>query len=276
MSARTAALRPAALRTASAATVAAAIAAAVLMPTTASADENNPQALKTTMSAPAPSGPLTRGGATESFELTVTNATDKPSAYHPWMLLDPTGTAPLQQADVVYKVDAVNAPATESKIGQQDGEWQGLFYPAGKNAQDGFEIPAGAKMTWKVTIGLGKNYPAAAGDFKLRASSFSNEVTEANAGSLTFKTGPAAATTAPAPATSAPSTPAATAPAPTASAATPSAPAAPVAENTPATGSMAHTGSDSHTALYAGLAAALVVVGGAAAWFARRRRTVRG
>ncbi|MFB6524004.1 LPXTG cell wall anchor domain-containing protein [Streptomyces sp. NPDC056401] len=271
--------RTAALRAASSAVVAAAIAAAVLMPTTASADENNPQALKTTMSAPAPSGPLTRGGATESFELTVTNATDKPSAYHPWMLLDPTGTGPLQQADVVYKVDAVNAPATESKIGQQDGEWQGLFYPAGKNAQDGFEIPAGGKLTWKVTIGLGKNYPASAGDFTLRASSYSNEVTEANAGSLTFKTGPAAATTAPAPAKSASPAPAATAtapaPAPTASATTP---AAPVAEHTPATGSMEHTGSDSdsNTALYAGLAATLVVLGGAAAWFVRRRRTVRG
>ncbi|MDD9377158.1 LAETG motif-containing sortase-dependent surface protein [Streptomyces sp. ZAF1911] len=268
--------RTAALRAASASVVAAAIAAAVLMPTTASADETNPQALKTTMSAAAPSGPLTRGGATESFELTVTNATDKPSAYHPWMLLDPTGTGPLQQADVVYKVDAVNAPATESKIGQQDGEWQGLFYPAGKPA-DGFEIPAGATMVWKVTIGLGKNYPASAGDFTLRASSYSNEVTEANAGSLTFKTSPAAATTAPAPAKSASPAPAATAtaPAPTASATTP---AAPVAEHTPATGSMEHTGSDSdsNTALYAGLAAALVVLGGAAAWFVRRRRTVRG
>lgn len=419
--------RTAALRTASAAVVAA-IAGTVLMPMTASAAEGNPKALKTTMSAPVPSGPLTRGGATETFDLTVTNTTDKSSSYHPWMLLDHTGASPLQQSDVVYKVEAVNAPATEFAIGQQDGEWQGLFHPAGDKASDGFEIPAGGKMVWKITIGLGKSYPTLNGDFTLRASTFANEIADGGEGSLAFKTGPATkpgaletwfdmvgpcagseapdchemdvryrvtgdgefntalntfldvdvdggaeadiqtrvkvggewkdlpggngerklpviakgygaasgdvithvqvklgpksqlkkltgvkvttmiglaegntypfqgdeqlfqlgpkttttppttpAPTSPAPASPAPTTPAPTTPAPSGSAATTPATTTPATGNTPKpTGSLAHTGSDSRTALYSGLATALIGLGAVAAWFARRRRTVRG
>ncbi|MFD9301676.1 hypothetical protein ACFWCB_03090 [Streptomyces sp. NPDC060048] len=183
--------RTATLRAATATAVVAAVAGTVLMPLSAHADGNH-QALKTTMSAPVPSGPLTRGGATETFELTVTNTTDKVSDYHPWMLLDPTGASPLQQSDVVYKVEALSAPATRSEIGQQDGEWQGLFYPEGKKASDGFEIPAGGKLTWKVTIGLGASYPTNNGDFQLRASSFANEIADGGTASLTFKAGPEA------------------------------------------------------------------------------------
>ncbi|MFE4265458.1 LAETG motif-containing sortase-dependent surface protein, partial [Streptomyces sp. NPDC056883] len=372
------------------------------------------------------SGPLTRGGATETFELTVANTTDKVSSYHPWMLLNtPGSTMTLQQSDVVYKVEAVNAPATESKIGQQDGEWQGLFYPAGKPA-DGFEIPAGGKLTWKVTMGLGKSYPTNTGDFTLRAASYAGEIAENGESTLTFKTSPAVnpwkletsftnvgdcegskgsdcremelhyrvngtntfdyglatrvelnfpnavtpyqarvkvngawkdlgevsnfmlpvipkgfgnasgehvvrlqiaigstspqkaakvgvhasvgyaegndrpfagtettidlspktATTpptTPAPTSPAPTSPAPTTPAPTGSATTAPVTTAPAATTTPATsntpkptGSLAHTGSDSNTALYSGLAAALIGLGGAVAWFARHRRTVRG
>lgn len=135
--------RTAALRNTSAAVVAAAIAGTVLMPLTAHATEGNKQALKTTMSAPVPSGPLTRGGATETFELTVTNTTDKVSSYHPWMLLNtPGSTMTLQKSDVIFKVEALNAPATASFIGQQDGEWQGMFHPAAGDDGEGFTIPA--------------------------------------------------------------------------------------------------------------------------------------
>ncbi|MBT2448330.1 LPXTG cell wall anchor domain-containing protein [Streptomyces sp. ISL-43] len=419
MSARTATLRTATLRAATATAVVAAVAGTVLMPLSAQAAEGNPKALKTTMSAPVPSSPLTRGGATETFELTVTNATDKVSSYHPWMLLDPTGASPLQQSDVVYKVEALSAPATKSEIGQQDGEWQGMFYPVGKTASDGFEIPAGGKLTWKVTIGLGASYPTNNGDFQLRASSFANEIADGGTAALTFKAGPEAkpgtleawfdqvgpcdatgaddcqvmavryaaggdgefnsalatrfsvdmpgldkadlqarvkvdgqwkdlpgesgnfnlpvipkgfsaasghhltyvqvklgpqtqvkkltlvkATASVAlaegnthsflsadqqfqlgpvkPASPAPTTPAPTSPAPTSAAPATSAPApttaAPTTANTPAaTGSLAHTGSDSNTGLYTGLAGVLIALGGAAAWFgARRRRAVRG
>ncbi|MFD7081026.1 LPXTG cell wall anchor domain-containing protein [Streptomyces sp. NPDC059918] len=195
MSARTATRRS--FRTAAATAVVATVAGTVLLPLSAYAAPaaDNHGALKMTMGAPAPSGPLTRGGATETFELTATNTTDKPSSFHPWLLLQDAGASPLTQSDVVFKVEGgLNAPATESSIGQQDGEWQGLFRPAGKSGGEGFEIPAGAKMTWKVTIGLGKSYPSTNGDFKLTATSYSGEVAEGNTASLTFKTDPSVKT----------------------------------------------------------------------------------
>ncbi|MFJ3171762.1 LPXTG cell wall anchor domain-containing protein [Streptomyces roseus] len=194
MSARTATRRS--FRTAAATAVVATVAGTVLLPLSAYAAPapDNHAALKLAMSAPVPSGPLTRGGATETFELTATNTTDKASSFHPWLLLHGAGASPLGQSDVVFKVEGVTAPATESSIGQQDGEWQGLFRPAGKPGGEGFEIPAGAKMTWKVTIGLGKSYPTTNGDFELKATSYSGEVAEGNAASLTFKTDPSVKT----------------------------------------------------------------------------------
>ncbi|MEU9230814.1 hypothetical protein [Streptomyces subrutilus] len=148
--------------------------------------------LRTEMGTPVPNGPLTRGGATETFDLTVKNPTGKPVTYKPWMLLDPTGPSRLQHDDVVFKVDAVDAPATKSSIGQQDGGWQGMFYPAagGEAGQGGFDIPANGKMTWKVTLGLGVNYPTNNGDFHLRAASYNNTVAADGTGSHLFKVGP--------------------------------------------------------------------------------------
>ncbi|MGW2993948.1 hypothetical protein ACWDA9_19990, partial [Streptomyces sp. NPDC001193] len=190
MSARTITRRT--VRSAAATAVVAAVAGTVLMPLSAYAAPaaENLHALKITMGAPAPSGPLTRGGATETFELTVSNPADKPSSFHPWILLEGAGASPLQQSDVTFKVEGVTAPATESFIGQQDGEWQGMFHQAGKPLGDGFEIPAGAKLTWKVTMGLGKSYPTTNGDFKLTATSYTGEVADDGAASLTFKTEP--------------------------------------------------------------------------------------
>ncbi|WP_405941924.1 hypothetical protein [Streptomyces sp. NBC_00207] len=149
--------------------------------------------LRTEMGAPVPSGPLTRGGATESFDLTVKNPTGKAVTYSPWMLLDPTGPSRLQKDDVVFKVEAVDAPATKSSVGQQDGEWQGTFFPASGEPggeKGGFDIPANGKMTWKVTIGLGANYPTNDGDFSLSASSYNNSVAPGGADSHTFKVDP--------------------------------------------------------------------------------------
>ncbi|MET9467510.1 LPXTG cell wall anchor domain-containing protein [Streptomyces sp. NPDC006544] len=182
--------RTAALRNASAAVVAAAIAGTVLMPLSAHAagSEEGSTELKTTMSAPVPSGPLTRGGATQTFELTVANPTDKASAYHPWALLEHTGNSPLQDSDVSFKVEAVNAPATAASIGHQDGGWQGLFYPADSKAYQPFEIPAGGKLTWKITLGLGLSYPTVNGDFTLTVPSYSHP--SGDVPSLTFKTSP--------------------------------------------------------------------------------------
>ncbi|WP_405490311.1 hypothetical protein [Streptomyces sp. NBC_00096] len=177
------------VRAASAAAVVAAVAGTALLPVAAAAAEGNGKPLKITLSAPAPSGPLTRGGATETFELTAANTTDTPADYNPWLLLNPAGASPLQQSDVTYKVEAVDAPATAFNIGHQDGGWQGMFYPAA-TPYDPFKIPAHAKLTWKVTIGLGKSYPTVNGDFTLNAASLNDDLVDGGA-SLTFKTSPA-------------------------------------------------------------------------------------
>ncbi|MFE3284285.1 hypothetical protein ACFXJJ_14340, partial [Streptomyces sp. NPDC059233] len=80
--------------TAAATAVVAAVAGSVLMPLSAyaaPAEAGNQHALKITMGAPAPSGPLTRGGAAQTFELTVANPSDKPHSFHPWILGTPAG-----------------------------------------------------------------------------------------------------------------------------------------------------------------------------------------
>ncbi|MER7465684.1 LPXTG cell wall anchor domain-containing protein [Streptomyces sp. NPDC097981] len=191
MSARTATRRH--FRSAAATAVIAAVAGTVLMPLSAYAAPaaDNQHSLKVTLGAPAPSGPLTRGGAAETFELTVTNPSDKPSSFHPWIIGEAAGASPIQRADIVYKVEAVSAPATKFSVGSQDGGWQGLFQPADKPASEGFEVPAGSKLTWKVTIGLAKSYPTNDGDFKIRATSYSAEVADGGDASLTFKADPA-------------------------------------------------------------------------------------
>ncbi|MFD9405426.1 hypothetical protein ACFWBN_00090 [Streptomyces sp. NPDC059989] len=146
--------------------------------------------LRTEMSTPVPNGPLTRGGATEAFELTVENLSDKAVEYKPWLPVEQTGPSPLKADDLLFKVDAVDAPATKFSVGQQDGGWQGLFYPATSGrAGHGFDIPAKGKMTWKVTIGLGANYPANDGDFKLTAAPSNGQEPRSGA-SHVFKVAP--------------------------------------------------------------------------------------
>ncbi|MFG3286877.1 hypothetical protein [Streptomyces sp. NPDC048111] len=189
MSARTAhhLFRPAAT-----AVVVAAVAGTVLMPMSAQAapsdDSGRPLVLE--MGTPAPNGPLTRGGAAETFELTVHNPTATAQAFHPWMLGDAVGASPLQNDDVTFKVEAVDAPATKSFVGHQDGGWQGVFYPSAKDASAGFDVPANGKLSWKVTIGLGAGYPTNDGDFKLTATSISGEVAANHQASHTFKADP--------------------------------------------------------------------------------------
>ncbi|MFJ9546407.1 LPXTG cell wall anchor domain-containing protein [Streptomyces erythrochromogenes] len=181
------------VRTAAAIAVVAGV-VTTLLPLSATAASAAPAAdhtvLRTEMGTPVPSGPLTRGGATETFDLTVKNPTGKAVEYKPWMLLDPKGPSLLDADDVAFKVEAVDAPATKSSIGQQDGGWQGTFSPSAKDDYAGFDIPANGKMTWKVTIGLGANYPTNNGDFNLTATSYNNSVAPGGADSHLFKVDP--------------------------------------------------------------------------------------
>ncbi|MFE5629566.1 LPXTG cell wall anchor domain-containing protein [Streptomyces sp. NPDC056463] len=166
-------------RARSAAVVAAVIAGAALVPSAAEAvapAADSQPLLRVKLGAPTPSGPLTRGGATETFELTVENPGTKARPYHPWLLLDQNGPSPLQKADITYRVEPVNAPETAVFVGHQDGGWQGAFHPASGAVDDGFEVPAGSKLTWKVTVGLTKSYPTINGGFKLTAGSVQREL----------------------------------------------------------------------------------------------------
>ncbi|MFC9269411.1 hypothetical protein ACFTXJ_16775 [Streptomyces zhihengii] len=174
------------LRPAAALVVAAAIPGAVLLPATAHAD--TAPLLRVELTAPASPAPLTRGGATETFELTVENPGDKARAYHPWLLLEEAGPSPLQTADVVLRVEPVEAPATASFVGHQDGGFQGMFHPAAGSVGDGFQVPAGGELTWKVTVGLTADYPTVNGGFTLTAASTQPELEEAK--SLGFSVAP--------------------------------------------------------------------------------------
>ncbi|MFF5801968.1 LPXTG cell wall anchor domain-containing protein [Streptomyces sp. NPDC012746] len=181
------------LRTAAATAVVAAVAGTALTPLSAYAApaEGGKPALRIELGAPVPSGPLTRGGATESFDLTVTNPSDKAAPFHPWLLGNLGSPIALKKNDVVFKVDEVNAPDTASFIGDQDGGWQGLFYPAGKDASAGFEVPAGGKLKWKVTVGLGKSFPINSNMFELRAKTLAKELAPGGDAAIGFKATPA-------------------------------------------------------------------------------------
>ncbi|MFF4456191.1 hypothetical protein [Streptomyces goshikiensis] len=193
MSARTAVTTRRTFRTAAATAVVAAVAGTVLMPLSAYAAPatGGAPALRIELGAPVPSGPLTRGGATESFDLTVTNPSDKAAPFHPWLLGNLGSPIALKKNDVAFTVDEVNAPDTASFIGQQDGGWQGLFYPAGKDASAGFEVPAGGKLKWKVTVGLGKSFPINSNAFELRAKTLAKELAPGGDATISFKATPA-------------------------------------------------------------------------------------
>ncbi|MFF0963708.1 LPXTG cell wall anchor domain-containing protein [Streptomyces sp. NPDC003703] len=180
------------LRTLAATTVVAAVAGAVFVPATAGAAEQAGTApLKMTLGAPSPAGPLERGGATESMTLTVTNSSDHAEDFAAWLKGSAKGPSPLLADSVVLGVTALDAPATKSMVGQQDGQWQGLFYPASGDASSSFSVPAKATFTWKVTVGLGAHYPTNDGDFTLTAAGLRNNVaTDPAAGTAVFRTRP--------------------------------------------------------------------------------------
>ncbi|MEU9310166.1 hypothetical protein [Streptomyces sp. NPDC048256] len=158
------------IRTVAATAVVTAVAGAAFVPATAvAADKAGEHALKMTLGAPTPTGPLKRGGATESMILTVANSSDKAQDFSAWLPGTPDGPSPVLKDSIVFDVTAVDAPATKSAVGRQDGSFQGLFFPATGNAASTFSIPAKTEYTWKVTVGLGASYPTNDGDFTLTA-----------------------------------------------------------------------------------------------------------
>lgn len=168
MSARSVAARR--IRTVAATAVVTAVAGAAFVPATAvAADTAGEHALKMSLGAPEPAGPLKRGGATESMILKVVNSSDKAQKFSAWLPGSPDGPSPVLKDSIVFDVTAVDAPATKSAVGRQDGSFQGLFFPASGNAASAFSIPPKTEFTWKVTVGLGASYPTNDGDFTLTA-----------------------------------------------------------------------------------------------------------
>ncbi|QJT03003.1 hypothetical protein G9272_24215 [Streptomyces asoensis] len=191
MSARSVAARR--IRTVAATAVVTAVAGAAFVPATAvAADKAGEHALKMTLGAPTPTGPLKRGGATESMILTVANSSDRAQEFSAWLPGTPDGPSPVLKDSVVFDVTAVDAPATKSAVGRQDGSFQGLFFPATGNAASTFSIPAKTEYTWKVTLGLGASYPTNDGDFTLTAGRLIGDTDDDPArNTQVFKTDPA-------------------------------------------------------------------------------------
>ncbi|EFF92178.1 conserved hypothetical protein [Streptomyces sp. e14] len=179
------------VRTLAATAVVTAVAGTAFVPATASAADKPGAPLHMTIGAPSPDGPLKRGGATESMVLTVTNSSDQAQDFHAWLNGTAKGPSPLLTDSVVFDVAALDAPATKSMVGRQDGQWQGLFYPASGNASSTFKVPANGKLTWKVTVGLGAHYPTNDSDFTLVGSGLGGNVEADPArNTVVFKTEP--------------------------------------------------------------------------------------
>ncbi|MFF0201268.1 hypothetical protein [Streptomyces sp. NPDC005017] len=190
MSARLAAARR--TRTVAAAAVVAAVSGTAFVPASANAAEGTGKPLTMTLGAPAPDSTLERGKATRSMTLTVTNSSDKAQDFKAWLPGTAEGPSPMLKDSVVFDVTAVDAPATKSATGRQDGQWQGLFFPVSGTASSVFSVPAHEEFTWKVTFGLGTRYPTNDGDFTLTAQPLGGNVTADPArNTVVFDTEPA-------------------------------------------------------------------------------------
>ncbi|MFI9151027.1 hypothetical protein [Streptomyces sp. NPDC053367] len=176
-----------------AATLVAAVAGSAFLPATANATEStSTHPLTMTLGAPVPDNTVKRGGDTRTMTLTVTNSSDKAQDFQAWLPGRAEGPSPMPAGSIVFDVTALDAPATKSRVGRQDGAWQGLFHPASGDASSAFSVPAHEEFTWKVTFGLGATYPTNDGDFTLKASPLSGGVTADPArNTVVFKTEPA-------------------------------------------------------------------------------------
>ncbi len=177
------------------ATVVAALAGTVLLPTAANAATPAPAAaaaakpLTIAVGAPSHAGrALVRGGATETFTVTVSNSTKHAVRYVPAVWGGYKGPSPIAGSDIKLAVQPLKAPRTASFTGQQDSGVLASFFPAGGHFGDGFSVPAAGSLSWKVTVGLAKSYPANDASLTLGFNSLDNDLS--NKGGLVFGTSP--------------------------------------------------------------------------------------
>ncbi|HZX39131.1 MAG TPA: LPXTG cell wall anchor domain-containing protein [Streptomyces sp.] len=170
-----------------------ATAGATLVPLTAAAHATpagSGKPLTIELGVPAPGGPLTRGGASETFSLTVKNSADKPVDFQPWLVGETDGASPFAASHLVFDVQPVNAPATDEFVGQQGIGAQGHFHPAQQGRNAPFSVPAKGELSWKVSIGLGKNYPSNNGNLRLVAADLAGNAKYEKDDTVAFETSP--------------------------------------------------------------------------------------
>lgn len=187
---RTAARRPRLI--AATAVAAASIAGSLALPAAAHADSGD---ISVKWSAVTPSAPLTRGGATASTVLTVSNDSGKPAEYEGTVFGIPDGPSPVNSGDVKITVTPVSAPATDSLVSAEDAAALVTFMPHGTKPGAAFAVPAHSHLTWKFTVGLTSRFPA--NDAGVNLASLTEiaafkATPEITVGKVTEKFGPAA------------------------------------------------------------------------------------
>ncbi|SEK78967.1 hypothetical protein [Streptacidiphilus jiangxiensis] len=179
--------------TLTAAAVAALSVGAAVVPAAANASTtaSGPQpAVKITLGAPAPHGPLLPGGSAETFTITATNTTGKAQAFEPTLLGKAQGALGLIRSDVKLGVTAVHAPATALTLGPQDGGILGAIMPKGGKVFDSyFTLPAHASYTWKVSVAAGATWQANDNALRLSVDTLTPDQRITAGQTLTLKVG---------------------------------------------------------------------------------------
>jgi hypothetical protein len=119
-------------------------------------------AVKVTLGAPAPHGPLLPGGMAETFTVTATNTTGKAQIFDPAFVAAAQGPLGLLRSDVKFSIAPVHgAPAASFDYGTQDGSLFGGIVPKGGKAyRSHFTVPAHFSYTWKVSVAAGATWQA--------------------------------------------------------------------------------------------------------------------
>jgi hypothetical protein len=104
---------------------------------------------------------LTRGQGTNSFTVTVTNTSDAAQPFTGDAMVWPgaSGPSPLAADQVRTEVVPLHAPATDVSVQGQNPGLNVLFFPHGGTWNKGFQIPAGAAYSWKMTVGAAAGFP---------------------------------------------------------------------------------------------------------------------
>jgi hypothetical protein len=149
-------------------------------------------AVKVTLGAPAPHGPLMPGGKAETFTVTATNTTGKAQAFEPTLFGEAQGPLGLIRSDVKIGVTAVHAPATALSYGTQDGGILGAIVPKGGKLFDSyFTIPAHTSYTWKLSIAAGATWQVNDNALRFNVGGLTPKQTTLRGQGLTLKVGKA-------------------------------------------------------------------------------------